>query len=63
MVFYEDEDINALKRLSSCFELDKSVLGSEMVVRFESECGSPPIPNASGCCAVCLKLINDEILE
>ena len=34
MIFYEDKDINALKGLSSCFELDKSVLGSEMVVRF-----------------------------
>ena len=60
MIFYEDEDINALTGLSSCFELNKSVLGSEMVVKFESECGSPPIPNASGCGAVSLKLIGDE---
>ena len=60
MIFYEDEDINALKGLSSCFELDKSVLGSEMVVRFENECGSPPIPNASGCGVVSLKLMCDE---
>jgi hypothetical protein len=41
-------------------ELVKSVLDSEMVFRFESECGSPPIPNASGCGAVSLKLIGDE---
>ena len=32
MIFYEGEGINALTGLSSCFELDKSVSGSEMVV-------------------------------
>ena len=60
MIFYEDEDINALRGLRESFELVKSVLDSEMVFRFESECGSPPIPNASGCGAVSLKLIGDE---
>jgi len=60
VIFYEDEDINALRGLRESFELVKSVLDSEMVFRFESECGSPPIPNASGCGAVSLKLIGDE---
>ena len=53
---------NALKGLRKSFELVKSVLDIEMVVRFESECGSPPTPNASGCGAVSLKLISDEML-
>ena len=53
---------NALKGLIKNFELVKSVLDSdsEMMIRFESECGFPPTPNASGCGAVSLKLISDK---